>query len=238
MTDWYPSSHVRKSSRSTTVRYVRNWTPDEDAHLVLQRTKRVPYKQIALELHKTELACRLHYYQILSATRRESMGGQHGSSSCVQALETKAQRRLRLGLYHNFEEQRPAMTTSQWSNSTMTRSTLSSPPPKKSLPTSAPHQHNPNHQELDVARLQQIYAQHKDAFWRGIAASYSQGVSIPINDMEAAVFMSSVPSSITPCSATSTSTSPSAPSTTSNDQGSELYCPRPNRCAVSSLLNS
>ena len=236
MNDWYSSSHVRKSSRSTTVRYVRNWTPDEDAHLVLQRTKRVPYKQIALELHKTELACRLHYYQILSATRRESTGGQHGPNSCEPGLETKAQRRLRLGLYHNSEVEHMGMITSPWSKSTITRSTLSLPPLTKPLSSSVQHQYNSSYQGLDVARLQQIYAQHKDAFWRGIAASYSQGVSIPINEMEAAVFMFSVPSSTTPCS--STSTSPSASSTTSNDQDSELHCPKPNRCAVSSLLNS
>ena len=232
MTDWYASNHARKPSRSTTVRYVKNWTPAEDAHLVLQRSKRVPYKQIALGLHKTELACRLHYYQILSATRR----GQQGSTSYGPVLETKAQRRLRHSLHASFEMESVGTTTSPRLNSTITHSALSLPPFREPLPKPVQHQHNPSSHELDVSRLRQIYAQQKDVFWRGIAASYSHGVSIPVKDMEAAIFMSFVPSPVLPSS--TTSTSPSALSTDSTDQDPDLYCPRPNRCAVSALLNT
>ena len=44
----------------------------QEEYLRRARSLATPYKQIAAHLHKTELACRLHYHQINSSHRRQS----------------------------------------------------------------------------------------------------------------------------------------------------------------------
>jgi hypothetical protein len=44
----------------------------QEEYLRRARSRAIPYKQIAAHLHKTELACRLHYHQINFAHRRQS----------------------------------------------------------------------------------------------------------------------------------------------------------------------
>ncbi|TFB05904.1 hypothetical protein CCMA1212_001347 [Trichoderma ghanense] len=53
----------------------RAWSEAEEQYLVRTRHQKVPYKQIAANLKKTELACRLHYHQLThsSARRRHSV---------------------------------------------------------------------------------------------------------------------------------------------------------------------
>jgi hypothetical protein len=44
----------------------------QEEYLRRARSQAIPYKQIAVHLQKTELACRLHFHQINSAHRRQS----------------------------------------------------------------------------------------------------------------------------------------------------------------------
>ncbi|KAL7920676.1 hypothetical protein ACQKWADRAFT_314576 [Trichoderma austrokoningii] len=54
----------------------RAWSEQEDAFLMQTRENKMPYKQIAHQLKKTELACRLHFHQLVrnSARGRRNRG--------------------------------------------------------------------------------------------------------------------------------------------------------------------
>ncbi|KAL2158143.1 hypothetical protein VTH06DRAFT_4711 [Thermothelomyces fergusii] len=48
----------------------RAWSEDEEAYLLQTRLQKMPYKHIAAQLKKTELACRLHYHQLSHGSNR------------------------------------------------------------------------------------------------------------------------------------------------------------------------
>ncbi|CAD6506420.1 BgTH12-07346 [Blumeria graminis f. sp. triticale] len=52
----------------------RAWSRDEELYLLKTRHQKVPYRQIATHLKKTELACRLHYHQLSHGSRRKKIG--------------------------------------------------------------------------------------------------------------------------------------------------------------------
>ncbi|KAL7935844.1 hypothetical protein V8C35DRAFT_262919 [Trichoderma chlorosporum] len=64
---------VTKSRKTTHTGGGRAWSEAEEHYLVETRQQKVPYKQIAIHLNKTELACRLHYHQITTGRRKESV---------------------------------------------------------------------------------------------------------------------------------------------------------------------
>ncbi|KAL6895266.1 hypothetical protein HDV57DRAFT_511896 [Trichoderma longibrachiatum] len=66
---------VTKSRKTIMTGGGRAWSEAEEQYLVRTRHQKVPYKQIAANLKKTELACRLHYHQLThsSARRRHSV---------------------------------------------------------------------------------------------------------------------------------------------------------------------
>ncbi|KAL7947022.1 hypothetical protein V8C42DRAFT_299615 [Trichoderma barbatum] len=64
---------VTKSRKTTHTGGGRAWSEAEEHYLVETRLQKVPYKQIAVHLNKTELACRLHYHQITTGRRKESI---------------------------------------------------------------------------------------------------------------------------------------------------------------------
>ena len=49
-------------------------TPDQEAYLLRTRRNKMPYKHIAAQLRKTELACRLHYHQMSYGSNRRKRG--------------------------------------------------------------------------------------------------------------------------------------------------------------------
>ncbi|QYT03228.1 hypothetical protein H0G86_010198 [Trichoderma simmonsii] len=64
---------VTKNRKATHTGGGRAWSEAEEHYLVETRLQKVPYKQIAVHLNKTELACRLHYHQITTGRRKESI---------------------------------------------------------------------------------------------------------------------------------------------------------------------
>ncbi|KND90754.1 hypothetical protein TOPH_04559 [Tolypocladium ophioglossoides CBS 100239] len=63
---------VSKSKKAALTGSGRAWREDEEAYLLQTRLQKMPYKHIAAHLHKTELACRLHYHQLShGSTRRK-----------------------------------------------------------------------------------------------------------------------------------------------------------------------
>ncbi|KAL7957200.1 hypothetical protein V8C34DRAFT_188467 [Trichoderma compactum] len=64
---------VTKTRKTTHTGGGRAWSEAEEHYLVETRLQKVPYKQIAAQLNKTELACRLHYHQITAGRRKESV---------------------------------------------------------------------------------------------------------------------------------------------------------------------
>ncbi|OTA03712.1 Homeodomain-like protein [Trichoderma parareesei] len=74
---------VTKSRKTIMTGGGRAWSEAEEQYLVRTRHQKVPYKQIAANLKKTELACRLHYHQLThsSARRRHSVSTTPSASS-------------------------------------------------------------------------------------------------------------------------------------------------------------
>ncbi|KAM0518042.1 hypothetical protein ACHAPE_004444 [Trichoderma viride] len=70
----------------------RAWSEQEDAFLMQTRENKMPYKQIAHQLKKTELACRLHYHQLArnSARGRRNRGSVSSMSDLSPEIEAAA----------------------------------------------------------------------------------------------------------------------------------------------------
>ncbi|KAK6448940.1 hypothetical protein FP744_10005190 [Trichoderma asperellum] len=79
------SSGNRKMTRGG-----RAWSEQEDAFLMQTRENKMPYKQIAHQLHKTELACRLHFHQLVrnSARGRRNRGSVSSMSDLSPEMDT------------------------------------------------------------------------------------------------------------------------------------------------------
>ncbi|KAG5971473.1 hypothetical protein E4U58_007516 [Claviceps cyperi] len=59
----------------------RAWREEEESYLLQSRLKKTPYKHIAAQLNKTELACRLHYHQLSRGNARRKRAGSCSSDS-------------------------------------------------------------------------------------------------------------------------------------------------------------
>ncbi|PON25306.1 hypothetical protein TGAM01_v205992 [Trichoderma gamsii] len=70
----------------------RAWSEQEDAFLMQTRENKMPYKQIAHQLKKTELACRLHFHQLVrnSARGRRNRGSVSSMSDLSPEMDAAA----------------------------------------------------------------------------------------------------------------------------------------------------
>ncbi|KAL7895952.1 hypothetical protein HDV63DRAFT_92196 [Trichoderma sp. SZMC 28014] len=76
----------------------RAWSEQEDAFLMQTRENKMPYKQIAHQLKKTELACRLHFHQLVRNSargrrNRESVSSMSDLSPEMDAASTFRRKR-------------------------------------------------------------------------------------------------------------------------------------------------
>lgn len=61
---------LQKQRKAMSTGGGRAWTEEEEAYLLRTRRNKMPYKHIAAQLRKTELACRLHYHQMSYGSSR------------------------------------------------------------------------------------------------------------------------------------------------------------------------
>ncbi|EXJ83355.1 hypothetical protein A1O1_06976, partial [Capronia coronata CBS 617.96] len=88
------------SSRRDKVRQgklIRCWTGEEESYLFRSRNQKLPYKQIATRLDKSELACRLHYHHMMVGRKGhhidecEDQTSEDGRSSSPPAMPTEVE---------------------------------------------------------------------------------------------------------------------------------------------------
>ena len=168
----------------------------QEAYLVETRMHKMPYKHIAAQLKKTELACRLHYHQL-------SFGGKRRRRDTSVSSVTSVDRGVSVTPFEQTgdstpQRQLPAYSSpcspedSYKSHETSSRSAYSHIPilPK---PVSATHRAADqtkslrlitadidgfgSKQNIDMDRLSKIYDVHRLHFWSMIARSYGCNLS-------------------------------------------------------------
>ncbi|EEH11046.1 conserved hypothetical protein [Histoplasma capsulatum G186AR] len=79
---------VQKHRKMSSTGGGRAWTEEEESYLIRTRMHKMPYKHIAAHLHKTELACRLHYHQMSYGSNRRRRTDSVSSVNSISPLST------------------------------------------------------------------------------------------------------------------------------------------------------
>lgn len=169
----------------------------QEMYLIENRLRKVPYKCIAAHLHKTDLACRLHYYQLGSANSRQdrtlSMSSTSVASQSADSTHLPSTTAMRRHSSPGVTSDSPGRGRS---TSVETVSTVSPPPhPDVTIlpkPVSTPHQReNPLRlhttdlsasqqratPKIDEVRLRQAYRSVYPHFWALVAHDYGSDVT-------------------------------------------------------------
>lgn len=177
----------------------------------------MPYKDIAARLNKTDLACRLHYHQMVVA-RKSSIPEESGVPTPPPEQYNQAMQ------YHHRSESLPPINTtlspqillpapiirepSRNGSGAATldpnhRRSISHPqtpgkrqpspsPPlsgiAKHSPAPPPGRRPPPSNLVDLGRIQELYRDFAPTFWSNIAAAYSHDKTLSPNDIETAFF--------------------------------------------------
>ncbi|EEP76939.1 predicted protein [Uncinocarpus reesii 1704] len=213
------SSHgVQKHQRSASAGAGRAWTEEEEVYLVRSRMHKMPYKHIALHLRKTELACRLHYHQMLygSNRRRRSESISSIVSSCTTSYGVEEQPQDKEALAPSPPRTPPSENCSAPSSAANSPqcsrlhvpilpkpvSQLHSAQPANygfdkqlRLETSFPDHNQYNHYQIDTLRLRSLYDAYRHSFWSLIASEYSKDPELSGPKLEEAFFHSALASS-------------------------------------------
>ena len=251
------SSSSCKRIRPSLGRYVRSWTEQEDAYLILQRRNKIPYRQIAMRLHKTELACRLHHHQITS--HRQAEARPEPRSFTVDLSPLPEDFSSDYSAPHAGPSRSKYKVLAQGIDPLGGRRSSDLIPLQHSrYPAShadfaidLPSYGHSDGENVDLFRLQLIYSSYRQSFWSEIAREYSGLHPVSPATLEAAFFEAQIKHSRPkahdtersafeqPAMAALDCRELQAPTTNtgSRDNGAPIQCPRPNRCAVSAILN-
>ena len=175
----------------------------------------MPYKHIAAHLHKTELACRLHFHQMSYGSNRRKRVGSISSTCSSSSFNPLA------GLRESSPEHPLSTINSPPSSPESSASGLANlnyespalpqrpilPKPimndnRPMLPSSAiltkslhldtslsvPRDHLSKNAPIDYAKLQSLYLTHRNSFWTQIAMNYSSTSQYSAVELEAAFF--------------------------------------------------
>ena len=167
----------------------------QEAYLIETREHKTPYKHIAAQLKKTELACRLHYHQLSfgsKSRRHASIPPKHAydRSSVTPPASRLRQQTPQLPLpsfsppaspeNHDYHSIKPGDHSSSH-KPLLPKPVLS---PQRSVEDSRrlrlvtdDVEHFRERQYVDVARLDRIYEAHRLHFWSTIARSYGCNLS-------------------------------------------------------------
>ncbi|KAK2806397.1 hypothetical protein FQN51_007441 [Onygenales sp. PD_10] len=206
---------IQKHRKLSSTGGGRAWTEEEEAYLLRTRMHKMPYKHIAAHLHKTELACRLHYHQMSYGSNRRrrtesvsSVNSYSGLSTTPECpLEYKSSMHMTTPLSPPSPE---SMTNSRASsvtdspqqsrshvpilpkpNTSPLHSMQSTPADlNKSLRLDTSFTHNGHRQpdHVDTIRLRGLYDTYRDSFWSLISSEYSNGPGYPAGKLEEAFF--------------------------------------------------
>ena len=184
----YNSTHNSKTASSID-------TPFQEAFLIETREHKMPYKHIAAQLKKTELACRLHYHQLSFGNKSRRHGNVSSSKHSYDRSSVTPPTRLRQQTPQlplpSFSP--PASPESHDYRSSKAAEHPSSHKPLLPKPVLSPQRSAQDTRQLrlvtddvenfherqyvDVARLDRIYEAHRLHFWSTIARSYGGNLS-------------------------------------------------------------
>ena len=189
----WSDAEVCGSKRSPRIAFIDN--PVQEAYLIETREHKMPYKHIASQLKKTELACRLHYHQLSfgSKSRRQSQvaANSYERSSAPPPSKSRAetpQRQL-----PSFSPPASPPETMEYSPSESSSQTPQIHKPILPKPVPSIHRRVNETQSLrlvtqdmdrlqerqyvDTAKLDRIYDTHRLHFWSTIARNYGCNLS-------------------------------------------------------------
>ncbi|KAI9717902.1 MAG: hypothetical protein M1812_004429 [Candelaria pacifica] len=220
----------------------RAWTEQEEVYLLQTRLQKMPYKHIAAQLKKTELACRLHYHQVAHGSNRRKRNVSISSASSGQSSSTGTR------TSPDPEDHITPVSPQQRLPSSFTPISPAITKPAVDVPGSAspfrypkPLLPRPNipvvrrsseplrglkglrldtsgvpnkyrPQVIDKERLRRAYEAHRATFWKVIACDYGDNVSPVL--LEQAWKKDGIAGPLTPCDSPEDIT-PSGTSTTS-----------------------
>ena len=179
-------------------------TRSQEAYLIETRERKMPYKHIAAQLKKTELACRLHYHQLSFGSKaRRSASACHNSIHNHSMHDRSSLTPQPAPFRHSPPQQRqlpsfsppasppetihPPSTSStiDLSHKTILPKPITSPFARAS--TSSPRglrlvtddlsSHDNRSHYVDIARLDRLYDVHRLHFWSRIASEYGNNLS-------------------------------------------------------------
>ncbi|KAI1905726.1 hypothetical protein LOZ53_006835 [Ophidiomyces ophidiicola] len=202
---------VPKHQRSASAGAGRAWTEEEEVYLVRSRMHKMPYKHIALHLRKTELACRLHYHQMLygSNRRRRSESISSIVSSCTTSYGTEEQPQDKEQLVPSPPRTPPIDPCSLPSSASNSPQCSRLHVPILPKPVSQLHSVHAasygydksmrleasyaekdayNKFHIDNARLRSLYDAYRHSFWSLIASEYSKDPELSGPKIEEAFF--------------------------------------------------
>lgn len=172
----------RKGTRS-------DLTFQKEDYLIRTREHKMPYKHIAAHLKKTELACRLHYHQMLSGGGRRRRTESISSTSSNEPMVSGS-------LPIHSPPSSPELTERK---ETRGGDRARARAPQRGLVSLLPKiaaDNGSTKPRIDHARLHRLYALHRDAFWAKIAADYAQDADfVSPRDLEAAFLHRTSPES-------------------------------------------
>ncbi|KAL9124957.1 MAG: hypothetical protein Q9217_005772 [Psora testacea] len=182
---------VQRHRKTVSTGGGRAWSDAEEAYLIETRGHKMPYKHIAAQLRKTELACRLHYHQLSfgSKSRRTNpMDSLHSIDRSSMTPPTSLRHPTPQRPLPSFSPPASPENHDYGANNASNNANIHKPIlPKpvispqraaqeiRSLALLADDMHDG--QYVDVARLDQVYDAHRLHFWSTIAHNYGGNTS-------------------------------------------------------------
>ena len=166
-------------------------------YLIQSRLRKMPYKAIAAHLHKTDLACRLHYHQLGTPNNRHertpSISSSSVTSQCSASTPLRSTSAMRRDTSPASAMENPRRVGSA---SIELISLVASPPVSHGIilpnPVSSPNHrlkplrldttnlsdyHPRATSKIDEARLHRIYHSRQQHFWALVAADYGSNIA-------------------------------------------------------------
>ncbi|KAF3913974.1 hypothetical protein ABW21_db0207503 [Orbilia brochopaga] len=159
------------------------WSEEEEAFLLQKRAEKVAYKKIAVELNKTELACRLHFHQLQRGSNRRRRNLSMSSSESASSLYATAN--YNPSSYDDIHRRSASPGGSPPAPDMHYRERSSRSPAVGHIRhhswTSSPAGYS-NRQldspaDIDYTRLQRLVDHHKRNMWAAVAADYGEGAT-------------------------------------------------------------
>ncbi|KAK6539243.1 hypothetical protein TWF694_009483 [Orbilia ellipsospora] len=156
------------------------WSEEEEAFLLQKRAEKVAYKKIALQLNKTELACRLHFHQLQRGSNRRRRNLSMSSSESATSLYPTSS--YPTSNYGDIVRRSASPGGTPPAVDRRYRGSSFSPSHSRtqswtSSPSGFTARQLENPSDIDYSRLSRLVEHHNRNMWAAVAADYGEGVT-------------------------------------------------------------